>query len=271
MTHFLKFLEVCRTEGISFTAHGPGSLALTRPPSDKEWAAFAECQPFVFARSQDQMSETINIDTDKLVLAAPFKVFSFEMLNDYKLELRPLAADSRKVYCRCLVTIEKAPGQFAFFILAEAIYTDEIKAIADEVFEQAHSVKYFRAVMVNDEIGKGIISSYMRLLNKGQSGVESVRTSVKIGSGKSKHTHRIRRLVHVWPKKMVREYLQGSPSKQIDWSHRWLRRGHWVKLPGRLGKDREGNYCVKDWTWRSEHEVGPEHLPLINKVRLVHE
>jgi hypothetical protein len=69
-------------------------------------------------------------------------------------------------------------------------------------------------------------------------------------------------------------------AKEINWTHRWLVRGHWVTFwqddaktlvdYSKIGKDRSGEYYVKGYTWRVEHEKGPDEAPLIaNKTRIV--
>jgi hypothetical protein len=45
-------------------------------------------------------------------------------------------------------------------------------------------------------------------------------------------------------------------------------RGHWRKVNG-IGKDRSGEYCVKEFTWVTEHDKGPDGKPLIRKTRIV--
>ena len=56
----------------------------------------------------------------------------------------------------------------------------------------------------------------------------------------------------------------------IDWSQRWEVRGHWRRLDAdSIGKDREGNYVVKGWTWVKTHEKGDPSLPFIIKDRNV--
>jgi hypothetical protein len=271
MTHFLKFLEVCRTEGIAFINkkddHG---LLRQQTPEEKDWKHFEQCQPFVFdnppeARTTEDV--TLNIDEEKIELSAPFKVFSCEFLDEsYKLQIHELNQESRKAFCECVVVIEKTPGQFLYFLLTKIVYGEHIKQMADEIFISEHLDTYYRVCMVDEKIGKPIVYSYLRLLDKWQIGTENTRQRVKIGRGKNKRVHTIRRIVHVAPKKALSGLIYDHRS--IDWSHRWLVRGHWRKHDG-LGKDRDGDYCVHGFTWVQDHEKGPEHLPLVKKTRIV--
>ena len=54
----------------------------------------------------------------------------------------------------------------------------------------------------------------------------------------------------------------------VDWSHRWEVMGHWRKIEG-LGKNRAGEYVLSGLTWVNPHAKGPEHLPLVPKLRSV--
>jgi len=80
-----------------------------------------------------------------------------------------------------------------------------------------------------------------------------------------KKKSKIRRIIYMGKRKMV----DSKATRLVDWSHSWLVRGHWRGNPGRIGKDRVGNYLVKDFTWVVPHEKGTGEL--IKKTRVVNE
>jgi hypothetical protein len=98
-------------------------------------------------------------------------------------------------------------------------------------------------------------------------GLSKTSDRVKMKTSKGKIIHKIKKIVYITPKK-ERDKAASDLGVEIEWSHRWLVRGHWRKFSG-LGKDRAGNYCIKGHTWVTEHEKGPEELPLVEKVRVV--
>ena len=63
----------------------------------------------------------------------------------------------------------------------------------------------------------------------------------------------------------------GSPNDKIDWSYRWEVRGHWRKLisPESLGKDPNGEYKIKGYTWVKPYDKGPEDKVKLSRKRVV--
>ncbi|HEY8272862.1 MAG TPA: hypothetical protein VIG33_18355 [Pseudobdellovibrionaceae bacterium] len=102
-----------------------------------------------------------------------------------------------------------------------------------------------------------------------QAGTVRVDARAKVGTGQNRRLMKIKNLVIVVPKKQREglENLIGS-SKEIDWSHRWDVMGHWRKVGG-IGKDRNGDYSVKGYTWVISHVKGPDEQPYIRKTRFV--
>lgn len=107
-------------------------------------------------------------------------------------------------------------------------------------------------------------------LNASVMGVVSTNEHIKLKNPDgSKHTHKIKKIIYVVPKKDRGKPIPGVATP-IDWTHRWTVRGHWRKIEGALGKCRDGCYCTQGFTWVEDHTRGPEHLPLVaDKVRLV--
>jgi hypothetical protein len=222
---------------------------------DGFWEAFEKCQPFVFSNSK-LMEEQQPIDWHKGTaiiedLDAPFPVFSIENLQGHISTFED--GNGGITFTFCVMVVELDPKEYVFFTLAD--------------FEAADK----GIVFVSNTEGI-LVKEYLRLLNTHKMGLENVRARVQIKDGKGKRRHEIRQIIHVRSKKEVRKLLEeqeGQKKRTIDWTHRFEVRGHWVSLPGGLGKNREGIYCVNDWTWRVHHERGPKNMPLIKKVRKV--
>jgi hypothetical protein len=211
------------------------------------WDAVKDCRPFVF--SEDHGPENWNdpkVSTyhDERDLDSPFPVWSIECLNG---PIAELESEKNKIQVFCIIVKEYEPKKYGYFTYTR--FNDE-----------------FYYVFSNKSDGK-IPEYYLNRLKNESSGIENVRERIKIGSGKGKEIHTIRRIVHVRPKK----YQEPSSieGRAIDWKHRWEVRGHWRKVEGGLGKDRAGDYCVSGYTWVVDFIKGPEDAPLIKKTRLV--
>lgn len=183
-------------------------------------------------------------------LSAPFSEFSIELACGNPLAILSENNDAVNVKTYCVAVLEQAPGAFESFILVEA---------------RSPSGPQIGVIHANTH---HLLTTFLAQFNAGLVGQEHVRERVVIGTGAQKRIHRIRRIVHIRPKSTSAP-ATGS-SREIDWSHRWLVRGHWRKIDG-LGKDRLGDYCVQGFTWVAEFQKGPEDAPLVRKTRLVHD
>lgn len=233
-------------------------------PRPAEWELFEKVEPFVFSSD----GEGLDISTEAANTAAnwregyaladidaPFPVFSIECLDgplDYFTV--PHEPQTRRETLCCLI-IEILPKQYGYYTLTKDFNAPYDSAVAWKSNAETRTVEY-----------------YLDRLSKEKMGIENVRHVVRLGTGSQKKMHRIRKVIHVTPRKNTEHY---DSTRTVDWSHRWEVRGHWVKLEinangdSRLGKDRNGDYCVSGWTWRNHHVKGPEHLPLVKKVRVV--
>lgn len=240
-------IDVIRSQGIS-------DKAKTAHANQSVWERLEKCQPIVFSKQVRNYEELdVNTfdphDSESSLSDAPFPTFSIEMLDGPI--VGPPDDVPNRFYVWCIVGIEFKPNKFAFLELLETADTSK--------------PEWTVALVVCSAYAKPLIER----LRREKTGVESVRQRLEIGTGNEKRVAKIRRIIHVCPKAQTSKYAEGT-GREIDWSHRWLVRGHWRALPGRLGKDREGRYCVKDWTWTKDHEKGPEGLPLIApKTRVV--
>lgn len=257
MTQLMRLIEHYRNFGALIGEPDyTGTVRVRFEPMNLEHALwFVKVQPFVFSTAPPR-DANIPFDRQKEIaeqwqpglddnadLDAPFQVFSCEYLNG------PLDTfENPDGLCKtwCIVTMEIAPKQYGYWTLSE---------------------NPDGSLIVHKSNVEGpTVTMLLNRLAREQMGTENVRHMVRLGHGKSKQMHRIRKVIHVTPKKETNHY--DGNSREIDWTHRWNVRGHWRKCDG-LGKDRDGNYCVHGFTWVIDHEKGPEHLPLITKTRVV--
>lgn len=240
MIKFFKFLELARDFGVANMKNG---LLNDVPPEKLNWDPLRECRPFVFVPKPIDGQSAIDVDLNATEIGdLPFRVCSFELLGQ--------STKFSEVNVGCLVVIEHAPHKYDFFVLA----------FNRENWEG-------RVCQVDQSVGAPILDYFLRRLSQEKTGIESIRTTIKMGFGKNKRTERFRQIIHVSPKKYT-----GGPSgetgRHIDWSHRFEVRGHWRKFDG-IGKDRRGQPVDNGHTWVRPHQKGPEHLPLIKKTRVV--
>lgn len=252
MKRFIQLCEISRNEGIKFLRPGSKEPIIAKIDSRTEdW--LEKCQPIVFTTGEmivDQDTQEIGNSWGPAIdkIDAPFSHFSIEKVNGYLLQANDNEI-SEEFKILCVAVKEVGPKQFIFLSLIERSSDEKLMVCA-----------------TNSE--SGLVSRFVQILNTQKVGVATTRSTVKFGSGSLKRIHRIRRIVYVSPKRDVEKI--SSEHKNIDWSHRWLVRGHWRSIPvGKLGKDRAGDYCITSFTWVTEFEKGPEAAPLISKTRLV--
>lgn len=266
MKKFLEMIEIVR--GQSFIPSIPvfskkgGKSTADGPPQIYEPETFyhlaEHCVPFVFSPRGGEpldLPETADIGQVQK-LDAPFKIFSIEILGGSisvpkDLEVPDIIADEKGeriggLTVECIMVVEQSPNEYLNF---GYLRTTENRVYV-LIMPQLHTM----------------VSEMLKRLSREETGVESVRERVRIGSGQNKRVATFRKVVHVRPKKLLTAMSHGT--RNIDWSHRWAVRGHWRAVAG-LGKDRDGNYSVEGHTWVSEHVRGPESAPLIPKVRIV--
>ncbi len=89
---------------------------------------------------------------------------------------------------------------------------------------------------------------------------------LKKKNGKKK-PHKISKIIHIYKKKSS---IRPHPiiGGRMDFTHRWLVRGHWRKIHG-IGKNRQGEYSIHNFTWVISHERGEGDL-VSDKIRIFH-
>lgn len=258
MKEFLDIADKVYNKPSSVYATDSTGKTVTMKPEDLAfWKNnLSKCQPIVFTATDHQVEI---IDSGKegysdSLKDAPFEVFSIEMID------RPISSGSASeedlekygasVSTHGLVFVEVSPNVYRSLCKFQV------------------GTKKIRYCEVTDLNADGFYAMANALLKRMSSKASMVGTahtrSRRLGNGEST---RIRQVVYVASKK---EYLAtvSQDRKPINWSHRWLVRGHWRKNDT-IGKDREGVYCVHGFTWVTDHEKGPDGAVLINKVRIV--
>ena len=238
MKNLIRLIEVAHRKGIVGTKPGLSQFSEefnvkdyhTFKPDGIVLKAMREVNPFVFVGKLDDIKyNDLYLSGDEIGpvfddgLDAPFRSFSIETLGSHLGMIATVDGGSVKV--KCILCIENEPKVFLFLNLCE--------------FEDGTDIVF---------AGNGdgpVVKHYLKRMNTEKMGLCKVKEKVKIGTGENKEFVTIRKIVYVRPKKVSDDERIEGESRSIDWTHRWLVRGHWVSIPGRLGKDRDGNYCVR--------------------------
>lgn len=258
----MKLIETARRDGVY---DGLFSSSPARPLTDLEWKKIEKCLPCVFTERKGTI-ETIPQPSDEVLFGEPFPEFSIE---NFKTEMGMLEPEKEEdivgLPCMmCVVCLERVPTKFDYLVLFE-IRTLRIstgKELSAWIVVSSNNDK-----ALTNSISALVEKFTARMNGKERWGQESTKISVMIGNPIAR-THRIRKVIYIRPKNEISKSDRGLSGRPIVWSHRFEVRGCWVSIPGRMGKNREGDYCVPDYTWRVHHTKGPEHLPLIKKTRI---
>jgi hypothetical protein len=235
------------------------------------------CEVFVYADRADNAVDDIP-DYPVEQLDAPFPVFSIEMQTKPIVRLVSPSGGTSNVHC--VMVAELSSNQISTELVMRA--ADEASSPALFVVfclvDRLKGGKHVMLFRVSEDHNRRIydlVRSNLDRLAADKDGVEEVPDVVMLPAGKNgtkKKPHPIRRIFHVVPRNMYKRYGLG-PGREIDWTHRWSVRGHWVHFTdkAKVGKNRAGEYVERGRTWRSEHEKGPEDKVLVKKTRLVKE
>jgi len=161
---------------------------------------------------------------------------------------------------RCIFVHEERPREYLYVML---LATGNTEIVSGGMFNAAR--------VERDELSLGganaltIIRTFSRLVHSSKLGKDSHRPFIKVGTGKHKRTVRPSMVIRVAPKN---DYEGVTPlGSHIDWASRWEVRGHWRAISG-IGKNRDGEYGVQNWTWVIPHVKGPEDKIVIKKPRI---
>lgn len=252
MRLLLEMIENVRKHGYDDMEATTGKTPYKKYPPDKADLFFNKverCQPFIFTPAKDikELPDTVDENGHfiDLELDAPFDVFSVEITNGFLTTPKPGAEVPLTIHA--VIAYEVSPKIFKYFMYWSGQKNEK-------------RVAHIPTLDV-------LINQFIERINNQKCGVEKIKESIRIGYGPTRRKHAFKKLIHIRPKTEISERSEVSGC-HIEWSHRWLVRGHWRALKQGLGKDRAGNYVVSGFTWVSEHEKGPDNLPLIKKARV---
>ena len=287
MLNFSTMIHTVKTGGICDSANKP----VPKHVVDKFYEYAAKAKPIIIHQEvvepylkhqytkEDVFEATITQDDH------PFDAVSYEILDGYyqlddkQLDDQENGRESDGSEILAVPNISNARHVVCYLIAEDYVFAlvrfnKDYHRIHINIFNYRKGYKVPEGYMVywenqkNDNVYPIICSNLAKMVNGNFEGREKVRERVRCGSGKNKQTLTIKELVHITGKK-DRGVIEIS-GRKIDFSHRFLRRGHWRKLKdGKLGKNRHDEDCVVGKTWVRDCTVGPEDLPLVDKVRLV--
>jgi len=247
MKWFLKMVETARIKGVNHSGNeNNNALALKR---FNEAVVQAESFVFTSGTSSDEITPEEDVE------AAPFESFCFERAHDkflYTIELDK----GRRMGSIALLARETSPNEYDFFHLV-----CEVNSPSYVVLYEAKGIGRDLSVKKS----QGLVNQYINLIHKETEGVEKVKQTFKIGPKADRQKRTIRRVIHIAPKKDYGEVVSAHGGA-INWSHRFLVRGHWRKVDG-LGKNRNGDYCIQNKTFVIPYEKGQGDL--VHKTRIV--
>jgi hypothetical protein len=159
--------------------------------------------------------------------------------------------------CISLMIHERAPGLYT---------TATWSLLADDKHRGVFSV--FKDVDNND-ISPHLFALFTEIFTKGQElAVEKTSLVVPYMERGSRKYHEVKRIIHVLPRKAIRDSYAAVTGGKIDWQHSWRVSGHWRKT-NTIGKDRTGEYCVEGFTWVKDYVKGNKDLEPIAKMRII--
>ena len=248
----IKLIETANSQkGVYARNENTSGYHIDKDNSDLFISIVEDIEVFVFASKQEYPTEIPEQDED--FIDAPFRNFSFEVLGK---AITVSHSDEPECNIECVVVHEKKPKQFIFFILYKI--TGRYVVFAEELSEN-NTV----SVSINN-----LVILYTQRITREASGTEKTGLRVKLRYGNEKKLIKLKRIIHIAPKSQKERYALNN-LRQIDWHSRWTQRGHWRDIGDKVGKDRNGAYCIKGKTWVVECVKGPEDKPLIRKTRIV--
>lgn len=197
---------------------------------------------------------TINIDNSESpdLLDLPFSTCLIESTDGtlFNLDSSDLPAGSSDI--ACLFVTELEGGTYGFL----GLMTDGNATWATD--PKSESYKTFMIV------SKAICA----FINSKNTNVGQQKTNIRFKHKKT-GIMKVKKLIHIARKSKPGQLVNVLSKFDVDWSHRWEVRGHWRSIGAKVGKDRNGSYNVKGFTWVNSHIRGPDDKELIKKTRVV--
>lgn len=196
-------------------------------------------------------------NTQDITLDLPFKVCSFEDINSAKCFYYSDNGNKTETKYRMnsVIVSERGPLDYKIW------FSDFVNNKGYCITKERSGNLYFHVLAI-------IKSAYIDTINNSDLGILNTKNKIRIKSKNTKIKAKvIRKVVYVSDKKIKPKKINGNVINW-DYSHRFEVRGHWRIVKG-LGKDRNGEYCIKGFTWVNSHLKGSQDLPLIKKTRIV--
>jgi hypothetical protein len=184
------------------------------------------CYSFVFTKQK----ETEELSQSEELLDLPFPVVCIELLHG-------VLATNQTEEMLCFFAKEAFPGNVSFLTFIQDLATKDF--IVKKVDKNTNKPAW-------DNLN-GILKHYLDRLDIEKTAVDLKRNKEKVGVGSFKRFYKPKPIIYVFPKKYTSE-IGAMSGKSLDFNHAFAVRGHWRKVDG-IGKDRNGEYVVKGFTW----------------------
>lgn len=242
---------------------------LTLPKHIIERISYAVNEAHLFKYDDVAIYDTTRDNEDVDVVDLPFHVCCFESIDNSPLMVMSdrEAGDKFETDIWSIIVIDTHPQEYIVTMTnardgpdqghATILYTDADGTINGMYDDNKKIVGLLQRQVKN----------YLSFLSSSEllEGAKSVRRKIK--NKRLGIDRRINKVIYLASKS---RFTSDPSLAGINYSHRFLRRGHWRKTPS-LGKNRDGIYNQQGRTWVNTCEVGPSNLPLIKKVRVVNE
>lgn len=251
MNKLLKLLDTCRFGKVI------GNVDLD---------ALIDCQPFVILHDgTDTVHDSDSGDRVKPD-CLPFKIFSIEFSNGepvLKLPYKGPQKEDHLFSVSCIVFIEESPDEYSWILLKDnesgyAVLTGDGLSVEMPVIKNTI-----------DPTIHHILNLFLSELSTYQVGSIGIKERFKYRDSKGVKNTKTFNQVIVLRNKNKSDASISFNGIQPDWNHRWSVRGHWRVSEGKVGKDRDGNYCIDGYTWVKDHIRGPDDAPIVMKQRIM--
>ena len=238
-------------------------------PATEQFFRLVEAAEIFIVPPLDQ-TVTVMMETANEELDLPFPICVFECMSTcWAIGDTP---GQPRVELACVLVHERAPRDYEYFAFLRPDSPDP-RADGARVHYIESNNPIYAAHMAT------LVRENLKLLSRSRIGEEKVKERIKLGVGKAeRRVHTIRRVLRIVPRKLGKT-VKPLYGRVVEFSHRWSVRGTWVTFwkddaktevdMSRVGKDRNGDYGVRGYTWRVEHIKGPEDKPLVKKTRVI--
>jgi hypothetical protein len=251
---FYKFLECVKSGQIADSLKSAAFI----PPHETD--LMMNAVPFIF--TGDFNSKELDIETLKNPkLDLPFKSVWFEHSENTLFKIFDEDKPEKEIHIIGFHIEELSPEQLKITCLYSR-KTPTPKTL---------NVGLIRFPMTQEyaEINTKIFSTaanLIQMLNTQTLGSFPMGATVKYKQNGENKFRKINKIIYVSTKKEYQK-AETHAGRTINWTHSWAVRGHWRKIQS-IGKDREGVYQMKGFTWIKDFKKGTE-LPFVEKMRIV--